>query len=158
VPVTASERADYLLKAKVKPEVAEQAALLEESEAQAGVKFAASYHDLGGPFVVVDVAALDAALARSPTAHVGPGGEGASAKPGAYDRFVEFLEKARAEGIAVETPRLSLDDEGRPVLGDGRHRFAVFRDMGVTLLPVTVRKAEFADVRDRFGPKPARGP
>ena len=100
---------------------------------------------------VVDLARLDAALARDEGFHVGPGGTGPSAKPGAYAGFQAFFAKAKQQGTPVEMPRLALDAEGRPSVIDGRHRLAAFLDMGLRSLPVSVPRAAAAAFRRAFG-------
>jgi hypothetical protein len=123
-------------------------------EAEVGVKFARAYAAEGDTAVVADLAALVAALRTAdPGELVGPGGTGPSAKPGAYQRFLEFLARARAEGIAVEMPRLGFDAQGNPTVIDGRHRIAVLSDLGYAYLPVTVDPAESGEFRRRFGPR-----
>lgn len=100
--------------------------------------------------VVVDVRKLDANLEKEIGHHVGPGGSGA-AKPGSYSGFQEFLAQARAKGIAVEQPRIVLNARGNPSIANGRHRFAVLRDMGVAALPVSVPRHQAATFRHHFG-------
>src|SRR5208283_1913776 len=104
--------------------------------------------------VVIDVAKVAADLALSPGQYIGPGGTGA-AIGGRYEEFQRFLARAKEKGIAIEQPRMYLAvDTGRIDIGDGRHRFAVFRDMGVAWLPVTVRRSEAAEIRRRYGVEP----
>ncbi len=123
----------------------------ESIEADLGVKFAAPRK--GDAAVVVSIPRLDAELAKDEGYHVGLGGSGPSAKPGAYDRFHDFLVKAKAEGIAVEMPRVILDADGEPIISDGRHRWAVWRDMGLAALPIAVPTKSDKIFAERFGPK-----
>jgi hypothetical protein len=121
-------------------------------EAELGVKFTPAYGDRGKTTtVVVDVERLNAELRKDVGFHVGPGGVGPSAKPGAYQGFREFLDRARKQGIAIEQARIVLDAEGRPSIDNGRHRFAVLRDLGVKAIPVSVPRSQAAKFRRMFG-------
>lgn len=119
--------------------------------AEIGVKFTPAYAAEDDATVVVDLATLDAALRNDPKEYVGPGGIGPSSKPGAYQRFLEFLARAREQGIAVDMPRLGFDAQGNPTVIDGRHRIAAIRDLGYPYLPVTVDPTVAAEFRRRFG-------
>lgn len=99
--------------------------------------------------VHASVARLDASLARD-ALHVGPGGSGPTAKPGAYAGVGAFVEKAMRDGTAIELPRAGVSG-GEAYLSDGRHRFAYFRDKGAASLPVSVARGEAAEFRRRFG-------
>ncbi len=127
---------------------------IKQAEQELGVKFtphpAAKGHP-GYKTVVVDVAKAEASLAKDDSYHVGSGGAGRSAKPGGYERFLEFFRKAQATGEPIEQPRASVDSDGEFSLGDGRHRFAVLRDLGAKLLPVSVVKSVAAKVKRLFG-------
>lgn len=103
--------------------------------------------------VVVDLEKLAAELAKDAGSHVGPGGTGPSARPGAYEAFREFLAKAQArQGKGeIEIPRLALGMQGQATVENGRHRLAVFRDLGVKFLPVAVPRSEAARFRRMFG-------
>lgn len=52
---------------------------------------------------------------------------------------------------AVEQPRLALDFAGQPILSGGRRVWAWARDNGVAAVPVSVRRAQAAEVRRRYG-------
>ena len=127
------------------------------AEKSLGVRFVHPPVARGNPgytTVVVDVAKVNADLALSPGQYVGPGGTGA-AIGGRYKEFQRFLARAREKGIAIEQPRMYLAaDTGLIDIGDGRHRFTVFRDLGATWLPVTVRKSEATEIRRRYGATP----
>jgi hypothetical protein len=100
--------------------------------------------------VVVDVGKVDAALARDAGYHVGPGGTGA-AIGGRYGEFQRFLARAKAEDVAIEQPRAVIDRAGEISLPDGRHRFAVLRDLGARMIPVSVRRSIAARLRRLYG-------
>ena len=98
--------------------------------------------------VLVDVRKLDDALAESPESYVGMQGRGADFER--YRRFERFLLNARATDGAIVMPRATLDGDG-PSLADGRHRFAVFRDQGAAVVPVTVPRSEASRFRELYG-------
>lgn len=129
--------------------------LLAEAEDQAGVPFTANHIAQGSPeytTVVLDVAKVDRDLRREST-YVGPAASGA-AIGGRYEEFQRFLARARQTGQAIEQPRAGISTEdGRITLSDGRHRFAVFRDEGQRLLPLSVRVGEASKLRKLYGPK-----
>jgi hypothetical protein len=109
---------------------------------ETGLKFTPSYHAKGkDATVIVDIAKLAAALSEDKAFHVGSGGTGPSAKPGAYANAVEFLAKAQQTGQPVDMPRLALDSDNKPSVIDGRHRLAALLAAGVRHVPVTVPKA-----------------
>ncbi len=100
--------------------------------------------------VLVDVHKLEDAWAASqPGEYVATGGrEGDQRK---YERFWRWLLEARATQRQVAMPELSVDPDGRLKFEDGRHRFAVFRDQGAAIIPVSVPRTQAADFRRRFG-------
>ncbi|MGA0416515.1 MAG: DUF7178 family protein [Ilumatobacteraceae bacterium] len=96
----------------------------------------------GRLLVEVDVNALDGELSKA-EGYVGPQGEGGI--EGRYEQFERFLDKepiltesgrdvgrgpgGSFEGAAIEAPSLRVV-QGKLVLENGRHRFAVLRDRG----------------------------
>lgn len=140
-------------KPPIEPLPPRQVPMLEEIERAIGVKFVPSpgAKKRGYQTVIVSIPDLDPVLAQDTSFHVGPGGVGPSAKPGAYERFKEFLFKAKIEGIPIEMPRLAMTKAGEPFIDDGRHRWAVFRDMGVKYLPISVPRRNAKAFRKRFG-------
>jgi hypothetical protein len=114
------------------------------AEQQLGVKFVPSPAAQDNPeytTVVVDVVKLAADLA---------GKMGPSIR-GRYAEFQRFLVRAKTQGTAIEQPRVYIDVNGQVSIGDGRHRFAVFRDLGARLLPVSVYREQAKEIRDRYG-------
>lgn len=101
--------------------------------------------------VWADVAKLDHAwLDDDPDNYVPPGGEGGG-KPGAYEQARRFItQTAPRERIGVELGRASLGKHGLSWI-DGRHRFAVLRDLGIRRVPVSVDRSEADAFRERFG-------
>jgi hypothetical protein len=128
---------------------------IREAELAVGVRFAVSEAGRmhGDLVVLVDVARVEADLAKDAAFHVGPDGKGG--KPGSYAVAFRQVAAARAGGKPVAMPRMGLDVEGSIVVNDGRHRFAVLRDQGARALPVSVPEAEAAAIRAKYGPRPA---
>lgn len=81
---------------------------------------------------MVDPRRIDAAWQRDRNQYVGP--DGAGGDPGKYSRAREFLTTADQ----FEAPSLRMNEGGTPVFEDGRHRFAVMRDLGMDRVPVAI--------------------
>lgn len=98
------------------------------------------------PYAVVwvDVAKLEASW-RQTLDYVGVGGTGAAIK-GRYEKLGQWF----ALGQLVEIPSVVLDG-GEISFTDGRHRFAWFRDHGVTIMPVHVEPETAGVIKSRFG-------
>lgn len=92
--------------------------------------------------VVVDVEKLDNILKQDSSFYVGYKGVGGSKEK--YENFREFLHTKNS----IEPPIISLtkSNSGKviTVIEDGRHRFAVLRDMGFKKLPVRMNKESAA--------------
>jgi SPP1 gp7 family putative phage head morphogenesis protein len=96
--------------------------------------------------VVVDVAKLDEAWSKNPSNYVSP--EGANEIEGRRERFKRFL----ATKEPVEQSLVTIDEGSHRVLfEDGRHRFAVLRELGVEKIPVTVRREHAEAIRKKTG-------
>ena len=89
--------------------------------------------------VDVNLAKFDQAWSQD-IGYIGKGGVG-----GIKDRYKEFL-KFLKQGHEIEMPEVSLSDNNIPVFTNGRHRTAVFRDLGFTEIPMAVP----ADQTERF--------
>lgn len=124
------------------------------AEEELGLKFSpapVAVKNPGYTTVVVDVAKVDADLAMDPGYHVGKGGIGAGIA-GRYEQFKRFLARAKEEDVPIEQPRATIaTDTGRVALGDGRHRFAVLRDLGARIIPISVRRSVAAAMRRLYG-------
>ncbi len=102
--------------------------------------------------VRVSTSKLDAAWESS--LRVGREGEGGERAK--YDKFRAWLgldptsSWPRGNGEAVVAPTVSIVD-GKVVFNDGRHRFAVLRDMGETTVDVAVEKGKAGEFR-KFAP------
>jgi hypothetical protein len=100
--------------------------------------------------VMIDVAKLDEAFQRDTGFAIGPGGEGAIA--GRQAGFREFLVGAVQAGTKIEQPEVYVDpSDGGVSFANGRHRFSVLRDMGVTSIPISVPKESVAVTKRRYG-------
>ncbi len=105
------------------------------------------------PTVQVDVAALDAAWQRDPSRYIPPGGRPDDADRARYERMREFIARARRVGIPIEQPQITVDATDGVTFLDGRHRFAVLRDLGAGRLPVSVERLRAARVKASYGAK-----
>jgi len=103
--------------------------------------------DDGYKRVMIDVSKLDASWSRDKGFYITPGGGGDSIK-GRYQRFGEWLK----QGLPVEMPEVSFNDWHKCIsFGNGRHRFAYFRDNGVKRLPVCVTEEQADYIKEHFG-------
>jgi len=75
---------------------------------------------------------FDKAWSKDRDFYVGPGGSGASIGS-RYKRFISFLANYTGK---IETPIVYVDDDGKVSFSNGRHRFAVLRDLGAEKIPV----------------------
>lgn len=101
---------------------------------------------LGRDYVTVwvDVARAEADLADG-LLYVGRFGAG-----GIDDRYQRFGEFA-ARDEPIEQPRAYIDAADRIAFSNGRHRWAWLRDHGIAEIPVSVRRAQAAEFRRRYG-------
>lgn len=97
--------------------------------------------------VMVDPRRLDDAWRQDTSYYLPVGGIGVSGVAGRREAFAQFLDT----GERVQAPRIAVGDDGIPAFTDGRHRFAVLRDRGVSAVGIMVPKEQAADVRRRFG-------
>lgn len=88
---------------------------------------------------IADVAKVDAAWKKDTGFHIGPGGD--NGIKGRYERFQQWL--VDNPSVAIECPEIGYNEEiGRISFTNGRHRFAVLRDMGVKHVGVAVTKKQ----------------
>lgn len=93
--------------------------------------------------VTLDARLLDAAFAQDGGSYIGPGGSG-NAIGNRYARFIDFVNDPHHARTPLEAPTVTFrmnHATGRVMarFEDGRHRFAVLRDHGMTRMPVAVR-------------------
>lgn len=99
--------------------------------------------------VHVDPQKLDKAWQRDSGYYLPSNDRGPSEVPGRREEFARFL----AKGKAIQAPRVSLDADGGAVsFTNGRHRFAVLRDIGAGTVAVTVPRSQAGHFRTYFGP------
>jgi hypothetical protein len=98
----------------------------------------------GGELVNVNPSAFDEAFSKTSWQYVGEKGkEGIS---GRYEKFENFLKDAKS----IEASNVSVNKDGGIVFGDGRHRYAVLRDMGLDELPIVMDKESIKNAK-KFG-------
>jgi len=105
--------------------------------------------------VTVDVAKVEASYSKDTSFYVGPGGSGASIS-NRYERFKQWLRDN--PHVPIDPPNLGVTPSGAIIFGDGRHRWAVLRDMGETRIPVLIQKHELQIFKDRYGAQEANAP
>jgi hypothetical protein len=98
--------------------------------------------------VRVDVAAADAAWRRNSGFYIGRGGTGNTISD-RYARFKKWLDDHPA--TAIEAPNCSISPNGILQFGDGRHRFAVLRDLGYTEIMLAFPEADVDRARRLIG-------
>jgi hypothetical protein len=92
--------------------------------------------------VNVDVARFDAAFQNESFQYISRGG-GGNAIAERYPRFQEHLESGKpiyASTVYLEADGPPGDQTLRASFNDGRHRYAVLRDMGMKTMPIAVHK------------------
>ena len=62
------------------------------------------------------------------------GADGENSKKGRIDNFKKYL----ATNDKIQAPYIHVKDSGELDFGNGRHRFAVFKGMGVKKLPIAI--------------------
>lgn len=67
--------------------------------------------------------------------YIQPNGVGGIGKR--YNRFKEFL---NSDPDVIYAPVVHIDEDGNIHFDNGRHRFAVFRDIGYKTLPISISK------------------
>jgi hypothetical protein len=100
--------------------------------------------------VTVDVVKLDRAWKPTGDHYIDLDGHGANI--GRLERFEGWL--TENPGKAIEASTVYLSDERNWVwFHDGRHRFAVLRDLGYRTIKVAVRRGQAARFRKYFAPE-----
>jgi len=85
--------------------------------------------------VDIDTEKFDAAFAKEKDLYVGL--KGAEGIEGRYERFQEFLKK----GVPIDASEVGINSDGQVGFTNGRHRYAVMRDMGMKRIPVAMSKS-----------------
>jgi len=100
--------------------------------------------------VTVDVAKVDRAWKSTGEHYIGLNGHGATIDR--LERFASWL--SENPGKAIEASVVYLTDERNWVwFHDGRHRFAVLRDLGYRTIKVAVRREQAAQFHEHFAPE-----
>lgn len=97
----------------------------------------------GDRMVMIDAKAFDRAFARDRGFYVPPGGRGAGAIEGRYDRFREFL----GEHDQFQVSEVGVQADGTVGFTNGRHRYAVLRDLGASQIPVAMDRTSRRNAR-----------
>ena len=98
----------------------------------------------GGELVNVKPSAFDEAFSKTSWQYVGE--KGKDGISGRYEKFQNFLKDAKS----IEASNVSVNKDGGVVFGDGRHRYAVLRDMGLDELPIVMDKESIKNAK-KFG-------
>lgn len=98
----------------------------------------------GGELVNVNPTAFDEAYSKTGWQYVGE--KGKDGISGRYEKFENFLKDAKS----IEASNVSVNKDGGIVFGDGRHRYAVLRDMGLDELPIVMDKESIKNAK-KFG-------
>ena len=92
-------------------------------------------------FVMIDVKSLDDAWQSDPF-YIRSKSEGNSKYAEALDYICNLKSCA--------SPHIGLDSEGKVGFFDGRHRFAVLRDLGLKSIKVAVSKEDYSKIKRLF--------
>jgi hypothetical protein len=98
----------------------------------------------GGELVNVNPSAFDEAFSKTSWQYVGE--KGKDGISGRYEKFENFLKDAKS----IEASNVSVNKDGGIVFGDGRHRYAVLRDLGLDELPIVMDKESIKNAK-KFG-------
>lgn len=98
----------------------------------------------GYSLVDVNVDAFEENFAKDKNFYVGPEGEGGIGKR--YAIFTEFAKTAPS----IEAPSVGVDENGRVMFDNGRHRYAYFRDRGLKTIPMSMSPESLANAK-KFG-------
>jgi hypothetical protein len=98
----------------------------------------------GNQIVNINPETFDKAFSKTDWQYVGKGGEGGI--EGRYKGFENWLKDAKS----MTASNVSVNKDGGVVFGDGRHRYAVLRDMGLDKLPISMDKESIKNAK-KFG-------
>lgn len=98
----------------------------------------------GNQIVKVDSKAFDNAFSKTAWQYIGENGKGGIGDR--YKNFAEFIKTAKS----IDAPNVAVNKDGGIVFGDGRHRYAYLRDMGVKNIPLSM-DAESIKNAKKFG-------
>jgi predicted RNA methylase len=97
--------------------------------------------------VEIPVATIEAQFERDKNHYIGPGGSGKTIG----ERYQSLLAKVKAGTRILDAPQVWVDKYGKLSFADGRHRFALARDLGaeniqVAMEPEAVRNGQRAGI------------
>jgi hypothetical protein len=93
----------------------------------------------------LDIAKVDAAWQKEPDFYIGKGGQGGIGNR--YQRFQAWLQKKQP----IEMPQIGWNDSFQSIsFTNGRHRFAVLRDMGEKKVKALVPASQVVFFRKNF--------
>jgi len=95
----------------------------------------------------VDIKKFDAAWSKDVGFYI-PFGKGGIADR--REKFEKFYKGLESSGGTLESPEVSVNDSGKVMFINGRHRFAVLRDKGISPIYVSFTK-DSVDNAKRFG-------
>jgi hypothetical protein len=98
----------------------------------------------GEKLVYVNIAPFEANFEKDKNFYVGKEGKGGIGKR--YEQFEDFIKTADS----VEAPEVGIDEKGHVQFGNGRHRYAYFRDQGLTRVPMAMSAESLANAK-KFG-------
>jgi len=98
----------------------------------------------GNQIVNISPETFDKAFSKTDWQYVGKGGKGGI--EGRYKGFENWLKDAKS----MTASNVSVNKDGGIVFGDGRHRYAVLRDMGLDKLPISMDKESIENAK-KFG-------
>ena len=98
----------------------------------------------GNQIVNINPETFDKAFSKTQWQYVGKGGEGGI--EGRYKGFENWIKDAKS----MTASNVSVNKDGGIVFGDGRHRYAVLRDMGLDKLPISMDKDSIRNAK-KFG-------
>jgi hypothetical protein len=88
--------------------------------------------------MVLDIQKVDNSWSKDKDMYIGPGGTG-NPKRGSYQGFISYLQRGEPIGM----PQISWGEWSKNIqFTNGRHRFAVLRDMGLKKIPAMIPKKQ----------------
>jgi 2'-5' RNA ligase len=104
--------------------------------------------------VIVDVKKVEASYSKDENFYVGENGSGAAIGT-RYQKFKQWL--VDYPETPIDPPNLGLTPSKNIMFGDGRHRWAVLRDMGETEIAVTIDRDELKTFKEKYGAREVTG-
>ena len=96
----------------------------------------------GDVLTTIPTGTMEAGFKKDAGFYVGPGGSG-SAIGDRYERFKKFI----SQNETYEVPEIYVDEQGRVVFTNGRHRYAVLRDSRIANMPVALSKEGYVNAK-----------